>query len=158
MGSWRAAEATSSQKTPVLGMISVETIGYYSEKAGSQKYPFPLSFFYPDTGDFIAFVGNPTSRTFLRSVVRDFRDVGQFPSVGGTAPFFIPGIGWSDHWAYAEHGIPALMVTDTAPFRYPYYHTESDQPDRLDYGRIARVVVGLDQVVRRLSKRATSVK
>src|SRR3712207_7515181 len=51
-----------------------------------------------------------------------------FRSEGGTAPGFIPGIDWSDHWSFERVGIPALMVTDTAPFRYPHYHTPADTP------------------------------
>jgi hypothetical protein len=42
------------------------------------------------------------------------------------------------------------MVTDTAPFRYPYYHTLDDTPDKLDYERFARVVDGLEPVVAEL--------
>src|SRR4051812_17020229 len=71
-----------------------------------------------------------------------------FPSVGGTAPGFIPGIDWSDHWSFEQVGIPALMITDTAPFRYPHYHTAADSPDKVDYDRLARVISGLEQVIR----------
>jgi hypothetical protein len=39
------------------------------------------------------------------------------------------------------------MVTDTAPFRYPYYHTQGDTPDKVDYERLARVVAGLERVI-----------
>jgi hypothetical protein len=77
-----------------------------------------------------------------------FRGVADFPSVGGTAPGAIPGIDWSDHWAFEQVGIPAMMVTDTALFRYPHYHTPEDSPDKLNYERLARVVSGLEQVIR----------
>ena len=43
------------------------------------------------------------------------------------------------------------MVTDTAPFRYPHYHTASDTPDKVDYERLARVVAGLANVVEDLA-------
>lgn len=43
------------------------------------------------------------------------------------------------------------MVTDTAPFRYPQYHTQGDTPDKVDYERLARVVAGLERVVADLS-------
>jgi hypothetical protein len=62
----------------------------------------------------------------------------------------IAGVGWSDQWAYWKFGWPAVMVTDTAPFRYPHYHTLRDTPDKLDYDRLARVVRGLEGVVRDL--------
>lgn len=133
----------------VDAMLSLETIGYFSDTPGSQRYPFPLSMLYPKTGDFIAFVGTASSRPLVRRTVASFREVAQFPSVGGAAPAFVQGIDWSDHWAFEQVGIPALMVTDTAPFRYPHYHSLKDTPDKLDYDRLARVVTGLEQVVRR---------
>ena len=65
-------------------------------------------------------------------------------------PSLVPGVGWSDHWAFWQAGYPALMVTDTAPFRYPHYHLPSDTPDKLDYEDFARVVSGLIGMVHRL--------
>lgn len=96
----------------------------------------------------MAFVGLTASRGFVRRTVGAFRALAPFPSVGGTAPGFIQGIDWSDHWSFAKMGMPALMVTDTAPFRYPYYHGPADTPDKLDYPRLARLVSGLEQVIR----------
>ncbi len=80
--------------------------------------------------------------------MKSFRAHAAFPSVGGTAPGAIPGIAWSDHWSFEQVGIPALMITDTAPFRYPYYHTPQDSPDKVDYRKLARVVSGLERVIR----------
>ena len=129
-------------------MFSLETIGYYRDEAGSQRYPAPLNLLYPNTGNFVAFVGLTSSRTLVRKTVASFRAVAAFPSVGGTAPGAIPGIDWSDHWSFERVGIPALMVTDTALFRYPHYHSPADTPDKVDYERLARVVSGLERVVR----------
>jgi hypothetical protein len=106
---------------------------------------------YPATGNFIAFVGNYGSRRLVRQVVGSFRRQAEFPSEGGAVPGFLPGIGWSDHWSFWQEGYPALMVTDTAPFRYPHYHRVTDTPDKLDYDRTARVVSGLEAVVRELA-------
>jgi hypothetical protein len=75
------------------------------------------------------------------------RDHAPFPSEGVAAPGWIQGIGWSDHWSFWQADYSALMVTDTAPFRYIDYHTPNDTPDRLDYERLARVVEGLAEVV-----------
>src|SRR3954449_7518401 len=74
-----------------------------------------------------------SSRPFVRETVASFRALAAFPSVGGTAPGFIPGIDWSDHWAFERVGIPALMITDTAPFRYPHYHSPADSPDKVGH-------------------------
>jgi hypothetical protein len=122
-------------------------ISYYSDKEKSQHY-FPLlGFFYPSQGNFIGFVSNLSSRKLLREVILSFRRHTQFPSEGGAFPGFTPGIYWSDHWAFWKMGYQALMVTDTAFLRYPYYHTAQDTPDKIDYERISRVVAGLEKVV-----------
>ncbi|MDF7774485.1 M20/M25/M40 family metallo-hydrolase [Sphingomonas sp. AOB5] len=149
MGSLVHANRLKASGERVDGMFSLETLGYYSDRPGSQRYPFPLSLLYPDTGNFVAFVGTTGSRNLVRRTVGAFRAVAPFPSVGGTAPAFVQGIDWSDHWAFEQNGIPALMITDTAPFRYPHYHRRTDTPDKIDYDRLARVVTGLEQVIRR---------
>ncbi|MDY7098127.1 MAG: M20/M25/M40 family metallo-hydrolase [Pseudomonadota bacterium] len=127
----------------VVGMISLESMGYFSDEDGSQNYPFPLSLRYTDTGNFIAFVGTTASRDFLRGSIDEFRKSARIPSVGGTAPSIVQGVDWSDHWGYTKVGIPAFMITDTAPFRNPNYHRTSDTPDTLDYNRLALVTEGI---------------
>lgn len=148
MGSLAYAEALSRKPERVRGMLSLETMGYFDDRAGSQDYPFPLSLRYPDTGNFIAFVALTSSRDFLRQSVGDFRKHARVPSIGGSAPAMVQGIDWSDHWSFEQYGIPALMVTDTAPFRYPYYHTEQDTPDKVDVRRLSLVVSGLTAMLK----------
>jgi hypothetical protein len=148
MGSLVYARRLKASGEPVLGMLSLETIGFYSDAENSQRYPWPLGLLYPRRGDFVAFVGLVSSRAFVRRTVAAFRALAPFPSQGGAAPGFIPGIDWSDHWSFERVGIPALMVTDTALFRYPHYHSPADTPDKVDYERLARVVSGLERVVR----------
>jgi Zn-dependent M28 family amino/carboxypeptidase len=150
MGSRVYARRCRERKENVVAMVSLETIGYYSDAPGSQKYPPPFGFFYPDRGDFITFVGNLSSRALVRRALGAFREGAKFPSEGGALPSFIAGIGWSDHWAFWQEGYKAIMVTDTAPFRYPHYHLPGDKPDRIDADRCARVVAGLEKVVRDL--------
>ncbi|MCW3849192.1 M28 family peptidase [Sphingomonas sp. LB-2] len=148
MGSLVYARRLVQSGEKVAAMFSLETIGYYRDAPGSQRYPFPLSILYPDTGNFVAFVGTVSSRALVRRTVKAFRETARFPSVGGSAPGFIQGIDWSDHWAFEQAGVPALMITDTAPFRYPWYHSTKDTPDKIDYQRLARVVAGLERVIR----------
>lgn len=147
MGSIVYAKRAQARGENVVAMLSLETIGYYSDRKGSQSYPFPFNLFYPSTGDFIAFVGNVSSHGLVRDAVASFRRVANFPSEGGAVPGFIIGVGWSDHWSFWQSGYPAIMVTDTALFRYPYYHTHEDTPDKVQYDRLARVVSGLEGVV-----------
>jgi hypothetical protein len=153
MGSVRYARRLMQQSHNVAAMVSLETVGYYTDNPGSQRYPFPLSYFYPDTGNFIGFVGNPASKSQVRRMVRSFRENTRFPSEGLAAPERIPGVGWSDHWAFWRQGLPAVMVTDTAFYRYHEYHTSKDMPRILAYDRMARVVKGLVAVIVDLADR-----
>jgi len=128
-------------------MLSLETIGYYSDAPASQRYPPPVGLLYPSTGNFIAFVGNTRYGDLVRQVVGAFRQHEKFPSEGGALPEVISSISFSDHWSFWQEGYPALMVTDTAPYRYPYYHTPEDTVDKVDFERTARVVRGLQSVI-----------
>ena len=147
MGSVVYARKLKHDGVPVSAMISLETIGYYSNASGSQKYPPLLNLLYPSRGDFIGFVGNSESRELVRRATRRFRESTEFPSEGIAAPADWPGIGWSDQWSFWQEGWPGIMVTDTAPFRYPYYHTAFDTADKVDFERMARVADGLRNVV-----------
>ncbi len=66
-------------------------------------------------------------------------------------PAGLPGAGWSDHWSFWQAGYPGLMVTDTAPWRYPWYHTPQDTPEKIDFEKVADVVNGLEAVVSALA-------
>jgi len=147
MGSWQYAKRCKDQNERLVAMLSIETIGYYSDAKGSQQYPIPFGLLYPDTANFIAFVGNPASRNILLRCIGSFRQHTQFPSEGLIAPGWIQGVDWSDHACFWNRGYPAVMITDTAAFRYPYYHSHNDTPDKVDYGRTARVVGGIARVV-----------
>lgn len=147
MGSLVYARRLVASGERVEAMLSLETLGFYSDAPGSQHYPPPLGMLYPSNGNFVAFVGAVGSRPLVRRAVATFRAQTRFPSVGGTAPAFVSGIDWSDHWSFGEVRVPALMVTDTAPFRYPWYHTAGDTPDKVDYLRLARVTEGLARLV-----------
>lgn len=147
MGSRVYAARSRRRGEKIVAMLSLETIGYYSDVRWSQRYPFPFSLFYPSTANFIGLVGNLDSRDLVRRAIGTFRETTHFPSEGLAAPGMVPGVGWSDHWSFWEEGYPAIMVTDTALFRYEPYHTAEDTPDRIDYDRVARVVSGLTRVV-----------
>jgi hypothetical protein len=150
MGSWVYARRCREQQENVVAMLCLETIGYYSDEPGSQQYPQPLGLVYPSTGNFIAFVGNTRYGRLMRKVVRAFRENEPFPSLGGALPKTIADISRSDHWSFWQEGYPALMVTDTAPFRYQHYHTAEDTVDKIDFERTARVVRGLEKVIAKL--------
>jgi hypothetical protein len=147
MGSWRYAAEAAARGDNIVAMISLETIGYYSDEIGSQRYPFPFGMVFPNRGNFLAMVSNVRSAGRLRTAARAFRSATRLPLIASPAPAAIPGVAWSDHWSFWRHGFRALMLTDTALYRYPHYHSNSDTADRLDYERMSRVVTGCDGVI-----------
>jgi peptidase M28-like protein len=153
MGSLVYAGRCKARGDKISAMISLETIGYFSDAPHSQRYPSPvLGIPYPKVGNFIGFVSNIHSRSLLRRVVRLFRERGNIPCEGAALPWFVPGVSWSDQWSFWQHGYPAIMVTDTAPFRYPHYHSSNDTPDKLDYDRFTLVVSGMKKVIEELDR------
>jgi Zn-dependent M28 family amino/carboxypeptidase len=151
MGSRHYADAARARGDSIVAMLAVESIGYFDVEPGSQKYPFPLNLAYPDRGDFIGFVANLRSSALLRRAIATFRTHTALPSQGAAAPWWVPGVWWSDQWPFWRQGYRAIMITGTAPYRNPFYHSPHDTPDKLDYGRMARVVDGLAAVVRDLA-------
>jgi hypothetical protein len=153
MGSLVYARRCKEHGDRIGAMISLETIGYFSDAPNSQVYPSRvLGAFYPNIGNFIGFVANVHSRPLLRRVIALFRKHAKIPSEGAALPWFIPGVSWSDQWSFWKQGYPGIMVTDTAPFRYPYYHSANDTPDKLDYDRFTLVVSGMEKVIQELDK------
>jgi hypothetical protein len=151
MGSKLYAARARAQGERIEAMLSLETIGYYTGHPASQRYPFPFSFFYPDTGNFVGFVGDLSSWRLVRRAIRAFRETTAFPSEGVAAPRATKGVHWSDHWSFWRADFSAIMVTDTALYRYPHYHAATDTPEKLDYKGLARVTGGLAEVVMALA-------
>ena len=146
--------ATTQGPKDVVAMLSLETLGYYADERGTQERPPVIRWFVdlPDTGNFIAFVGNRRSSALLEQSLTAFRKAVRFPAYGFKAWELLPGVTWSDHWSFWKSCVPALMVTDTAPSRNRCYHRICDTPDRLDYARMEQVVHGLDAVVAELAR------
>jgi Zn-dependent M28 family amino/carboxypeptidase len=150
MGSAAYAGKLRNERVDVHMMISLEMLGYYSDRAKSQKYPPGLSLFYPDRGNFIGFISNLASRQRLRETKRAFMASTEFPCESLAAPEWTVVVGLSDHHSFWSQGYPALMVTDTAFMRNPHYHGSSDSADTLDYERFADVTRGLVSAIGRL--------
>jgi len=153
MGSLAHARGCRQRGERIEAMLSLESIGYYSDSPHSQKYPHLIGLLYPDRGDFVTFVGNLDSRSLVRRAIGSFRNSTQFPSEGAALPARVPGIDWSDHWAFWQYGYPAIMVTDTAIFRDPHYHERTDAPTTIDYVRLATVTLGIQSVIEDLAGR-----
>lgn len=149
MGSTIYADACKKRGDKIEAMFSLETMGYYSDRKGSQTHPVGTQ--PSDIGNFIALVGHPESEPLADKVLKLYRSPVTMEKV--IAPDAVPGIGWSDHWSFWRRGYPALMLTDTALYRYPQYHTPQDTPEKLDYPRFAQVVGGFEKVLRSLTSR-----
>jgi Zn-dependent M28 family amino/carboxypeptidase len=147
MGSKVYAEAARRRGDDIRLMVSLEMLGCYSDAPGSQSYPPLFKHFYPDRGNFLAFVSNLRSRHAMRRAAKSFRRHSDLP-LESTATFaWVPGAAWSDHLSFWRQGYRAFMATDTAFYRYPHYHSASDTPERLDYLRLARATEGLARMV-----------
>lgn len=150
MGSLVYAKECRKRKENICAMVCLETIGYYRDEPKTQKYPVPLSFFYPNRGNFVTVVGNLRSKPLVTSFARNFMEESDFPVECAAIFGFITGIDWSDHWSFWKMGYPAIMLTDTALFRYPYYHCSQDTPDKLNYAALARVTYGIYKALERM--------
>jgi hypothetical protein len=147
MGSLVYANRSAARGEKIVAMFALETIGYFSDVPGSQHYPAPLRFFYPNQGNFIGFISDFASSQLLRKSIDIFRKNATIPSEGAVLPAFIPGVDWSDHASFWKNHYPAIMITDTAPYRYPYYHRMQDTPDKIDYEKMTRVISGLKKLI-----------
>ncbi len=142
-GSEAYAKMARARGDAIRAMVSLETIGYYRDEPGSQHYPPLFQLFYPRQGNFITFVSDFRSRALMRRAVQAFRLHSDFPLEHIATTRFVPGVAWSDHWSFWRQGYRAIMVTDTAFYRYPYYHTRKDTPEKLMYPAFTRVTAGL---------------
>lgn len=146
-------------KERLVGMLSLEMLGYFTDEPGSQRSPVPpiKGVFEPPTeGDFIALVttrpGSAWARRLDAAVRRASPDVKTL-----VADFFPPGpltpldVLRSDHAPFMALGVPAVMVTDTANFRNPNYHRATDTPETIDADRFAAVVRGLAGAIHELA-------
>ena len=144
MGSAVYAKSLAEEGIGVEGMIALESMGYYCLQDGCQYYPISfLKLRYPKRGDFIAFVGNVSSKSFTSKLKNAFKAHTVLPVESINTLRAVPGVDFSDHRSFWKHGFDAFMVTDTAFYRNPHYHAPSDTPDTLDYDRMTEVVKGL---------------
>jgi len=148
MGSVHHAQAVHDSGREINQVIVLEMIGYFSDEPGSQAYPAAFfKLFFPGRGNFIGVVGRPADRREIRRVRDLMRGATDLPVRSAAVPALVPGVDYSDHRSYWPHGIPAVMVTDTAFFRNSEYHKVADTSDRLDYTRMGKVVVGVYEAV-----------
>jgi len=146
IGSSHFAKKLKNAGAKIRAMISLEMVGFIDRRAGSQKYPVGLSWFYPERGDFIGVIGNWHSYSLLRQFSRSMQRVRGLPvetlTVLGNG-FLVPAVRLSDHSAFWDLGYPALLITDTSFFRNPHYHGASDTLETLDLEFMGKVCEGV---------------
>jgi Zn-dependent M28 family amino/carboxypeptidase len=153
MGSVVHAQSLKTEGMEVLGMASLEMIGYFSEAAGSQSFPIPLlKLFYPSRGNFIAIVSNFDSYGLTGKFKKAMTGASDLPVYSMNGPSMLRGVDFSDHMNYWKLGYQAVMVTDTAFFRNEAYHTAQDTFDRLNYDKMAKVVEGVAAAIQSLDR------
>ena len=154
MGSAVHAKSLRKRGVSVKLMISLEMIGYFSDNENSQSFPIGLlRLFYPSRGNFILVVDKVFSN-HARQVKKWMSAASDLPVYSINAPSIIPGVDFSDHLSFWNQGYPAVMVTDTSFYRNDAYHTRRDTADRLDYGKMAKVVNGIFAYVIEIDKKS----
>ena len=142
-GSAVYARAAKARGDNIRLMIAIDCIGYYSDRRRSQRYPPLFGFFHPSEGNFLGALSNLASCHELHRFADVFRSVSDFPLEFLATTSLIPGVSWSDHRGFWKNGYRALLVTDTAFYRYRHYHSARDTPDKLSYPQFTQVVQGL---------------
>lgn len=149
MGSYVYAKSLHDANVDLVGMINYEMIGYFSDMPNSQDYPVEfMKAIYPTTGNFIANVSNEDSKDFLQMLNFDGVEK-QISSYDIVLPDPMSSITASDHLNYWKFGYKAVMITDTAHFRNPNYHTVRDTLETLDTEKMQYVI---DMIVKAICK------
>ena len=127
--------------------IILDSLGFFNAKDYSQRYPPILGSFAPDKGHFISFAANLRSLELLRVAESVFVRNSLLPIFTVSTFDFID----SDHIHFWKNNIPAILVTDTGPYRNPHYQSLNDVYKTLDYRKMATLVEGLASVIRVLT-------
>jgi Zn-dependent M28 family amino/carboxypeptidase len=143
MGSYQYAKRSHQLREDIKVMLSMDSLGIYKEEPDSQKLPFPFSMFYPNRGNFLAFIGNLRSRKYVREATKGFKKGSSFKIQAGVGPEWAKGAAWSDHSSFWKFGYSAIMVTDTGGFRSAYHTTKEDTMEKLNFEAMARIVIGI---------------
>jgi hypothetical protein len=151
LGGAEHARLWQARPETLLGMISLEMIGYADSRPNTQALPKPLLGKYPTTGNFIAVIGNQNSTDLIELFSRGLRDVPQLPVETLQVPDngnWLQATRLSDHSPFWDAGFPAVMVTDTSFLRNPHYHCRSDTVGTLNLEFLRHVTAGCLRAIR----------
>ena len=147
MGSRVYAKKAKKSGEQIDGVICLEMVGYYTNTEKSQHFPFPLQFLrYPTVGNFIGVVGNRYSKDLTNKVISAFKLNPRLPVESLTVPangYLLPSVRLSDHSSFWDEGYKAVMLTDTAFYRNPYYHSPEDRLETINLNAMVELVKSL---------------
>lgn len=135
LGGREHARLAKQDGVDLRGMISLEMLGYCDHAKGSQQLPRSLVGLYPDTGDFLAIIGNQNSGELITQFHSGAKSVEELPLETLQVPEngeLLQATRLSDHSPFWDAGYSALMITDTSFLRNPHYHQSTDTVDTLD--------------------------
>lgn len=153
---WRATHDPAADpprpgqvRETLIGMLSLEMLGFYSDAPKSQKNPFAGLPEVPQltVGDFLAICGTSKHRAFNRDLASAMLTaeptvktvvIDAFPNA--QIAFVPPDLLRSDHAPFLTMDLPAAMLTDTANFRNPNYHKPTDTVTTIDAARYTAAV------------------
>lgn len=145
LGGAEHARLSKLRPFDLAAMVSLEMLGYCDHRRNSQQLPKPLKGLYPDTGNFIAIIGNQNSKSLIEAFAGGMRRVRDLPVESLEVPMngeLLQATRLSDHSPFWDAGYPALMITDTSFLRNPHYHLSTDTIDTLDFEFLQKVTEG----------------
>jgi hypothetical protein len=117
--------------------LILESVGYTDSAEGSQFVPAFIRLPIPKKGNFLGIIANRRSNTIMEAFHTAASSyVPELITVPYSVPLsgrLVPETRFSDHAPFWDQGYPALMLTDTAMFRNPHYHTRHDRHETLDF-------------------------
>lgn len=144
MGSYIHAQSLHDDSVQVVGMVSLEMIGYFDDAKKSQDYPIGiLSWFYGNKGNYITVVNKLGRGAFGAKFTKTMKRQTVVETKNFQGPKQLTGIDFSDHRNYWKYGYNAVMITDTAFYRNNNYHQVSDTLGTLDLTRMKQVIDGV---------------
>ena len=140
MGSFIHAKYLKENNIDLIGMINYEMIGYFTDEPNSQEYPNEMmKNFYPSVGNFVLNTCDENSKSFLEQL--NFQNISKdIESYDIVLPSELSMLTASDHLNYWSEGFSAVMITDTAHFRNPNYHTKNDTLETINFKKMQEVV------------------
>ncbi len=135
------------------GLINLDMIGAYSDKANTQKVPEGFDVLFPEnynrikernfSGDFALIVSNENSLGIGNSLERSddlnfndlYKELLVLDGMGESNPYFQRG----DHFPFWVAGLKAIHVTDGAETRYKHYHSKNDTFDKVNFDFVRKV-------------------